>query len=63
MGFSLLNHWALIGGLKYGSALIQLSALAWTWVFALPPLILAGVLRQRCIQQSLYARDDADRNV
>jgi hypothetical protein len=63
MGLSLLNHWVVIALMKYGSAFMQLSAFAWTWVFALPPLILAALLRQRCIQQSLYARDDADRNV
>jgi hypothetical protein len=59
MALSLLNHWAVIGGWRFGSRFMHLSACAWTFVFALPPLILGILLQLPIIQQSLRPRGEA----
>lgn len=53
MAVSLLNHWAIIEAGRYNARFMQASAFAWSFVFALPPLILGILLQLPIVKQSL----------
>jgi len=63
MALSLLNRWALILAIPYASRLVQLTALAWQFSVALPPLIVALLIRQPIVRHALQPQVDGQRDV